>query len=725
MAKAKKNSKFVYRPSAGFGMKQTDVVAAVRRISRLFIEGHDQQASHQIFELCQQFPDRLEPHELMAEIGLELEDTRLCGKAFAQLMQLQPQVVDYAYGFGSVMLQDFHPLLAHEAMQRVLQLNPDSEMRENATATVAQIDRELPHLLEQVAELPQAEGIEILRLHEWAQLYLEWREYDHCRDLELQVLQRQPNMLPALNNLSLVAFIQDDIRGAIAESEKVLAIAPDNIHALSNLVRYYVMLGEMSIAQTLAVQLQQANTETAWNPWMKKVEGLSYVGDDAAIVKLWKQLKRKPQERELLPDTAVHLFAVALANQGQIAEAQRLWQEVLNRSPHLKIVQENFNNSLQPVANRHRAWPFTLDSWMTQSLHQSLAEELSPIATAHPERLSDATRRFFQRHPEAIYSVNLILRHADPASCSAMISLLKQADQPDLWAMLHTFALGQQGSDQMRYQAAIGLVEGGKLNPEKVSLWLQGKWQEVSLINYEFHDESPYKHSRKVQRLLEEALPLLRLGTETAAGQAEILLQQALTETRTPDLLNNLACAYKVQGRKEEAQSIFEQLIQDYPQYIPARVSLAQEYLSTPDLDAADALLKPIVKHRRFHYNDFAMFSEVYIPLLLQQGETQAAQTWWQMWEQVMPDHPRLAHWESALGFATLADKVKKLITSESKSRRSTAKKSTTTPKQSATKKQATAKKQTSAKKQITESEAKKSNSKTASRKTKKESDDF
>lgn len=90
-----------------------------------------------------------------------------------------------------------------------------------------------------------------------------------------------------------------------------------------------------------------------------------------------------------------------------------------------------------------------------------------------------------------------------------------------------------------------------------------------------------------------------------------------------------------------------------------------------------------------------------------------------------MPDHPRLAHWESALGFATLADKVKKLITSESKSRRLTAKKSTTTPKQSATKKQATAKKQTSAKKQITESEAKKSNSKTASRKTKKESDDF
>jgi tetratricopeptide (TPR) repeat protein len=661
MAKGKK--KTVYRPAAGFGMKQVDLSAQIRRVARLFAEGDEQQAYQQAWELCQRYPDRAEPHELLAEICLELEEMNLYGKACAKLMEFQPHHADHAYGFASAMLHGRHPLLAWQTMQKVIALKPsDPDMIEGAQTLIAAIEQGFDDLLLPAGDLSREAAIEMLILHEYAQLYLNWGEYDKCREQELQCLQIKPDMLSAMNNLSLVAFMQDDLAGAIAQSEQVLTIEPDNIHALSNLVRYCILQGEAERAKAFATRLKDSQAD-AWDPWTKKFEGLSYIGDDAAIVTLWKQLKRQKEEQESLPAMACHLAAVALARQGDIEQATKLWNQALAEEPNLQIAQDNLTNIFKPNAERHLAWPFKMDAWMTHQMQQDMKAELVPLMKASNQQFKKVSKQYFQKHPESRNWAKIMLDRGDPLSCGAIVDLIKNADIPELWEILREFALGQSGSEQARYQAAIALVQAEKLDPEKVRLWMQGNWQEVSLINYEFHDEPPYKHSRKVQQLLARAIPLLRTGTKDAAITAEKLFQQALAEKVSPDILNNIAVAYQLQERRDEAMALFQQIITDYPDYVPSRVAVAYQHLKHDEIDAADALLKPVLKRHKFHFDDFDMFSDVYLELLWGQEQIQGAKAWLQMWEQISPGHHRITAWKERLEIAGLAEKIGSLAT--------------------------------------------------------------
>ncbi|NIP32655.1 hypothetical protein GWO25_02005, partial [Candidatus Saccharibacteria bacterium] len=52
------------------------------------------------------------------------------------------------------------------------------------------------------------------------------------------MLEKVPDMVPILNNLSLSQFTVGEVDQARETAEKVLAIDPENFHALGNLVRY-------------------------------------------------------------------------------------------------------------------------------------------------------------------------------------------------------------------------------------------------------------------------------------------------------------------------------------------------------------------------------------------------------------------------------------------------------------------------------------------------------
>jgi tetratricopeptide (TPR) repeat protein len=640
--------------TGGFGMKKVDIAAEVQRVQRLFMEGDEPQKALNLAQtLCQNYPERIEPHVALAYIALELEDMRSYGQVCAQLMHLQPNNATHVYGLAAALMNGQHPVLSWQTMKQAIAMDDQHYLAESMGQSISQMENLFSELFEPL-KLPREQAIALMSLHERAQLHLSWGEYEKCCDLELQVLELKPDMMPALNNLSLVAFMQNDLDRAIAQSEKVLAIESENIHALSNLVRYCLLMGNIDQARTFADRLE-ASQANAWDSWTKKLEGLSYVGDYDAITKIWKEIQQREGKESSLTGMALHFAAVALSRQGQVDQAMKLWQKALAIDPRLDVAQDNLNNAYQSGRQKHLAWSFSLDSWMTATMHQDLIAGLTAIQkSGQTGQIKGFCRRFFEQHPEAMAWIEVMLDRGDPPATKIALNLAKGAELPDCWQMLRGFALGQTGSESLRYEAATDLVKAKQLDPRKVRIWMSGEWQEISLITYEFHDISPYTHPSKVIKLLKQALNWLHMGTKDAGIMAEKLLSQALAIKTSPDLLNNLAVAYQLQDRIDETKAICRHIINVYPDYVPARVTLARFHLKAQENEEAEALLNPILNRSRFHVDDLATFSDGYLLLLTQKKEITAAKNWLNLWSQVTPDHARISHWKQRLAKSTI-----------------------------------------------------------------------
>jgi predicted Zn-dependent protease len=142
-----------------------------------------------------------------------------------------------------------------------------------------------------------------------------------------------------------------------------------------------------------------------------------------------------------------------------------------------------------------------------------------------------------------------------------------------------------------------------------------------------------------VEKLAEQATRVLR---ESDGRQAEELLNEALAlAPNSPGLLNNLAVAYQLQGRAEEAEEMVRQLHARYPNYLFARVSVAQMAIRDGDLERARELLLPLLQRQRLHVSEFENLCAALIDLYLAEDNCQAAQSWLQMWESTEPRNPR------------------------------------------------------------------------------------
>ncbi|MBD2778622.1 tetratricopeptide repeat protein [Iningainema tapete] len=185
---------------------------------------------------------------------------------------------------------------------------------------------------------------------------------------------------------------------------------------------------------------------------------------------------------------------------------------------------------------------------------------------------------------------------------------------------------------------------------------------EPGVINYEFHDEQLKTHSRKVNQWLGEAISLMKKGSDKDAEKAQVLLKQALeVEPDSPDLLNNLAATYEIQNRREEGVGIMHDIVERFPDYVFARVSVARMHILKGEIEAAEALLKPLVSRKRFHFDEFAAFCNGYIELLLAEDKKDGAIAWLKMWEGIDPDRPDIMTWKLRLEGPGILKKLSKL----------------------------------------------------------------
>ncbi len=595
-------------------------------------------------ELDHLFPDHEDVLRGLASAYHGLKDKDGYQYANERLIKLAPDDPDVALGLAGAYMTNLHPVLALRGFRRFLERWPEDERAAEVRETIAYLERMSSDRLRALG-FHEEEFDELGALHDESQLLMEYGRYAEARRVAEKLIERKPKFAAVRNNLSLMYAMEGNPDAAIAVAQEALGIEPENYHTFGNLVRFHVQRGQIEQARHYAERLKLTVDEEMVDIWPKKTEALCYLGDDQGVVEVFSQAENS-EHRDLLKFVPLtfHFVAVAEMRLGNEEKARELWQRAIDVAPSLGLARENLDDLNKPVAERHAPWPFHLTSWISRPTVDELIGQIKSAAErGGDDAVTSAVRRYFEQHPEIAAMVPILFDRGDPMGRDMAMQLVTLAKTPEMFAALRDFALSQRGPDQMRLRAAQIARKEGLLPEGAVRLRVRGKWQNVIQTTNEIHFEPLFKHSPEVNRLMVKGIELSRKGDSVRSEQ---LFKQALElAPDSPDILNNLASAYSLQGRSDESDELIRQIHQQHPDYLFGTTNLANIHIENSEFDKAAELVKPLITRKRMHHEELLAVIETNIHLHVAKGEPEYARLWLETWEKIDPDDPELQKW--------------------------------------------------------------------------------
>jgi Flp pilus assembly protein TadD len=577
----------------------------------------------------------------------ELQDSKRCQWTCERLLKIQPDDPDITLALAGSYLSNAHPALALRTFRHFLDRWPEHPRAGEARETGAALEAHLDEMLADLG-LSGEDGRVVAIQHEQVQSLLEEGRFAEARRAAETLLHRRPGFVPALNNLSLVHAAEGSLSQAVDAARHVLDLQAENYHALSNLVHFLCLSGRLEEAREWAGRLKALRSEAA-DLWVKKAEALTYLGDDEGVLEAIEGARPGGGRNSPADDALLHhLAAVAAMRLGQVVRARRYWKQALKLAPGLELARANLDDLRRSAGERHAPWAFGLANWIPPTTVDAFLARVRRLSgQTGEEAVARAARRFLRDHPEVTTLVPVLLDRGDPMGRDLALRIALAAREPAMMAALRDFALGQRGPDEMRHAAAQAARGAGLFPPGPARLWLEGEWRETHLLDFEVHGEPLVQHRPPVQRWANQAREALHAGKPTEAEQA---LKMALDlQPDAPDLMNNLAVAYMLQGRAAESEQLLRRIHAMHPDYLFGRVSVAQLALRSGHIEDARTLLEPLLRRRQFHFSEFSAFCQAQMDLLLAQGNPAGASQWLAMWESVDPDNRHLDQWRNRL----------------------------------------------------------------------------
>jgi tetratricopeptide (TPR) repeat protein len=532
--------------------------------------------------------------------------------------------------------------LARRVCLQFLEQWPSGKDADHAREILQVIKPELERILTMI-DLPVEERYEAAELHEESQVLMEQGQMAQAIATAGKLLERLPDFVPALNNLSLMYHLDNRPAEAIATAERVLDIDPQNFHALGNLARYLFLQGRGDEARRVADRLRVAQSDRD-DIWIKKSETFSYLGDDQAVLAAFEAAQAAGALKNLLNvEMLYHLAAVASCRLGEKERASELWRKCMDAAPGFEFARANLADLSLPEGERNGPWAFTLNYFMLREAAEEMIEETSRAVRLNKADFTGAMQDYARRHPEITHLVPYLLERGDPLGRDFAVKLASAIKTPEMLAILRDFAVGQQGSDQTRMEAAQAATQAGLLpSGLPTRMWIKGEWLDVMMLGFEIYSDvdAESRAPPKVERLTIDALEELKYGDPI---KAERLLKQAIEiAPDNPSLLNNLAVAYGKQGKDEELRNLIAEIRQRFPDYFFGITNEAMNLAQGGKPDEAEEIIRPLLQRKRLHVTELASLCGAQIEISIARRDRKSAQSWIRMWESVATDDPRL-----------------------------------------------------------------------------------
>ena len=629
----------------GFGSDAQTFNQSLKNFDRYIAEQDWVRAEKTVEQLEQRFAAKKEVLECWLTLAYEKGDWHSYQQKATEYTLKYPDEPDAYLKLFSVCTKNTYPLLALEALQIFWQKFPNHPQITEAKQNIEKIQTLVPELLKEHG-LEGEQALQIGTLSERGRFLFESNKYTEASQIFEDLINLAPKFSPALNNLSLIRCFEGDLKGGIVLAKQVLEFEPNNFQALGNLVRFYVLSGEIDTAQKYLNELKALDNEVL-DIWLKKAEALSLFGDWSGLVELGKEAESIDISEDL---TAIfwHYIAVGHANLGQAKKARQLWEKSLKIAPGFESAQKNLDNIKLPRGEQDTPWAFEINEWFSSKFKEDITQIVVHSETENDNEYQSIAKRIIKKNPHIIPLIPILLKRGSPLARKLAISLATLTKKPELLEVLQEFALGREGSDKERLEVAHQLNQEGVIPSGYVKIWVKGEQKELLLMDIELNDEPTVSHSKKVRQLGQRAVMCLRNGD---SKEAESILMEALKiEPSAPDLKLNLANAYRLQDREEEVYNLLLKIYEESPDYAFGTISLASHYLANEELEKAEEIISPLLKKNKFNYQEFCHLCEIHIQLAVKKKTPEAALSWLNLWKQLADENDsNLDYWRNRL----------------------------------------------------------------------------
>ncbi|NJO18864.1 MAG: tetratricopeptide repeat protein [Spirulinaceae cyanobacterium RM2_2_10] len=609
-------------------------------------------------ELATQHPDCPEVFETLAEVYTLTKNSEQHQAACERLAELQPRRADVQFRLASAYVENQRMMLGLLALRQFQRDFPNSTQHDTVQNLIDNLEPYMAAWLDGSGLGSEERCEEIAALHERTLSAVNREQFAAACEYAEASLAIKPDFITGLNNLSIAEWYRGNLERAQACAAQALAIDPDNLHARGNQIRYWVLAGERDRAHAAALKLLDLD-QPAPDRWVKIAETFAFLSEPELILTAYERAQTTDAEEK---DSLVlkHLAAYAHCKLGNLTQARQLWEQVIDEAPN-RLAQQNYEDLLKPASDRRGPWALALNQWVPQPLRDLLQSAVRQLMN-YPDTDPDALEAEIKAAVQSQFATSgllpiapRMLRDGGPDSHKFLFAIARLAKSSELWELITDYALSDHGPDLPRMEAAQTAVQAGALPSGEVSLWVEGKQRPILMMAMTIDDEVDAEpHPPDVERLVIDALNNLRASEYEAA--IPLLLEAQALKPEADDIEFNLASSYLLTGRRDEGCKLLETIHARNPDYPNAAIALAQLHIQDKDLDAADALLRPLLARPRLHFEVFSQLCNAEVELAIAHRSEDALNSWLSMWERVYPEDPRLEVWQDSLEDAIAAD---------------------------------------------------------------------
>ncbi len=595
----------------------------------------------EVIALLEPFQEE-QPHAPDFYITLGMSYAKI-GDTFSAINQFETAVSQRkdAYLFGMLgSLYSYHglPALSLDAYRQAVKLGVDSDEMPGMQEDMARFSRRLRGLANYLGE-PVKKVSEGARLMERAQLAFERGDYAKAIQLN-QRARRYLGDFPAVdNNLSLYYFFAGEPERAIEIARQVQQRAPDNIQALSNLVRFLSWTGRKAEAAQVWAQLRPLEPFDLITK-VKKAEAAAVMEDDEMVYQTLSDVDVEEDEMESpeLLARAQFLRTVAEANTGRISQAREGFELLGGDTSPLKVYLEALDAGRPGPGLADRFPYFTLADLMSPAALQAFFSLLDQEEEMPAEEFRRQVDDYLRRYPQLLLvGEKFLWQFGEP---ELGIDFLSALATPEAYAMLRAFATGKKGSEQDRMLALQALLFAGEISEtDEIRFWRNGEWTTVQSHLRVLNPDREWEYDPpEVMELLEQGLIAFK---EDRFDEAEEAFEGILElNPNVREAYNNLGALYARQGKLDEARVMLEKCIEIDSLYVFPRSNLAAFLLDEGKIDEAIAIIKPVIDLPEYHPLEMVSLLVAQARIQIALGDFETAEQMLETASDIDPDSP-------------------------------------------------------------------------------------